>query len=320
MTSSAEDKRNIDQALADWLTRLGGDDGADYQQSFERWLEQDPAHRAAYRAFRETDDEIGTTSLPVPPLRVPIVARSRPRLSDLALAGMAVLAVFGVGAVAMYRHAAGPTTGTEIVSADESRSVDLPGGPSMVLDAHSMIRTAFEGDRSTVLLEDGRARFRLADDMSAPFTVASGDLRISSRGGVFDVRKERDAVLVTALRGMTFVRHQRDLATKSAIRLTRGEQLRSDHSGDRIMAAPEDEARWTSALMPLDGMTIGEIVAIGNAHGGKPIRLADPTLAVRPLQGQLPATDTRTLSLQLAAAFDLDLSETEQALVLAPRK
>lgn len=317
MTSSPEDRHDIDLALADWLAKLGGPDAGQYRQPFALWLDEGPEHRTAYAAFQATAREVGMTSLPTPELHVRTDRTPSPFTKQLALAAAVVLVVGGVGALGWRLHNPGSAPATvQIAAEDEPRAIDLPEGPSMMLDAHAVILTSLNPSLSTLTLLGGRGRFRLPAQGS-PFVVAAGSLRVTARGAVFDIVVDGDIVRVTVLRGRVLVRHRDTSANSKPVTLDKGHQLVADTSGDRVIAAARGEAGWSSALLPLDGKTLADVIAIGNRRGGKPVLLADPVLSGRLLQGQAPATDTHILALQLAAAFDLDLRETEQGYVLS---
>ncbi len=317
MTLSSEDRREIDLALAEWLTKLGGADGDRYRASFHRWLDERVEHRSAYAAFRATDHDVELTSLPTPPLHDRVGLARTPYLVQLALAATVLLAIGSAGTWAWQHHINTAASGTTQIAADDAaRAIDLPDGRHVMLDAHAVLLTSLEDDPSTLTLLEGRSRFRLPEG-SARFVVAAGNLRLTAHGAVFDVIVDDNGVRITSLGGTLVVRHQGGLPARPDMILKQGEQLVANRTGDRVTAAAPDEAGWTSALLPLDGKTLADIIAIGNRHGGKPIMLADPALSARMVQGQLPATDTHILALQLAAAFDLDLHETKHGYVLA---
>ncbi|PXA86229.1 hypothetical protein DMC47_35215 [Nostoc sp. 3335mG] len=314
MSTSPEDWRAIDLALAEWLTKLGRDDGDRHRRSFAEWLAQDPAHEQAFEAFRAVDRAISRTSLPIPPLHPPRRTTYRPQLVQAAIAALVIFGVGGGGAYLLTRPGAQRSaSGTQYAAGDAPRAVALPDGPSLMLDAHAIVLTSMETDGPMLLLEQGRTRVRLPANSVRPFVVAAGDLRLTARGAVFDVSRDGDTVQVTPLDGQVTVRHT---SGPAAVPLRAGNQLVATSHGDQIMPAPVDEPGWTSALLPLDGKTLGNLIDTGNRSGGKRIALDDSALANRPVQGQLPVGDTHNLALQIAAAFDLDLRETPTEYIL----
>jgi transmembrane sensor len=315
VSTSSEDRRAIDLALAEWLTKLGRDDGDRYRRSFEEWLAQDPAREQAFQAFKAADRDIGRTSLPIPPLHPPRRTTYRPQFVQAAIAALVILGVGGGGAYLLMRPGAqNKLSGTQYAAGDTPRAIELPHGPSLMLDAHAIVLTSMETDGPMLLLEQGRTRVRLPASGERPYVVAAGDLRLTAHGAVFDVARDGDTIQVTPLAGEVTVRHA---SGPAAVPLRAGNQIVATSHGDQIMPAPVDEPGWTSALLPLDGKTLGNLIDTGNRSGGKRIALDDSALANRPVQGQLPVSDTHNLALQIAAAFDLDLRETPTKYILA---
>jgi transmembrane sensor len=314
VTPTPEDRRAIDLALAEWLAKLGNDGGEHHRPAFEAWLAERREHRDAYRAFEAVDHDVLQTSLPIPPLHRQTRPAIRPSLAYAAIAALLVLGVGGGGTLLFLRSPSREAaTGTLYAAGDTARAVDLPDGTSLMLDAHAMILTSIEEEKPLLLLEQGRARIRLPASTNRPFTVASGDLRLTAHGAVFDIAKDGNTVRVIPLGGKVIVRHVRQPEQPP---LLPGQQLVAGPDGDKVMTADKSEPGWTSALLPLDGKTLGDLVTIGNRTGGKMIAFADSALASRPVQGQLPVKDTHLLALQIAAAFDLDIRETHDEYIL----
>ena len=314
MIAPRDDRRAIDLAIAEWLTKLGRKDGEQYRRSFEAWLSERSEHRVAYQAFVATDRDVAGTSFPVPRLH----PQPRPVLrTPFAQAAIAAAIVLGVGGGATYLALQKPShdaaSGTRFAAGDAPRAIELADGTSLMLDTHAVMLTAFVGDRPILLLEQGRARVRFPAHADRPFVVAAGDLRLTAHGAVFDIARDADTVRVTALGGAIIAQHEHGLTSAP---IAPGQQLVANSTGDRLMPADKNEASWTSALLPLDGKTLADLVAIGNRTGGKTIMLPDAELGRRPVQGQLPVKNTHALALQIAAAFDLNVRETPDQYIL----
>ncbi|WP_454882596.1 FecR domain-containing protein [Sphingomonas oryzagri] len=307
----------INRTAADWRAKLRGDDSEATREAFDAWLAESPAHRDANAAYQAVEAEAGLTSLPVPPLHA--APRGWQTAGGLALAASLLLACT-LGLVLW--HTSGMLHPSREYAAETTiRSYPLEGGADMILDAHSLVRTSFDGPHATYSLVDGRARFRVRTAEAEPFSVSLEPLRVHGSGATFDIDRAGKNIRVVSLAGRVDIDHpSSNGGVQSSIQLIPGQAFVSDAQGERIVTADKDEVRWTAAMLPLDGLTLGEVIAIGNREGGTQIILDDPTLASMALQGQLAAVDTPALAEQLAAAFDLACTRDRRGLVLSRRK
>lgn len=171
----------------------------------------------------------------------------------------------------------------------EIQSMKLDDGSVVTVNTDSALRTAFSAEKRQVQLSKGEAFFDVASDASRPFSVESGGVIVTAVGTAFSVRYTDEAVVVTLTEGRVSVetadgRHQAALSP--------GMQLRADKGGVRTAQIDAGRAvSWTSGMLDFHEAPLGSVIAEMNRYTKRPIILADPALASRPVTGLFPADD-----------------------------
>jgi transmembrane sensor len=316
---------------AAWVARLGSDQRtrAD-DEAFEAWLAADPAHAATYAEHAELWEGVGAlagdaearaallggevTALPPPR---PVVSRR------------AVMAGFGTAAAASLAIIAAPQIdrlrGVYRTAKGQQRQVILADGSQLMLDTDSRIDVTFSDADRRIVLEKGRAHFKVARDAARPFRVFVGDDEVRAIGTAFDVRKDRGGTKVTLEEGAVAVyratdRREGAVRAPSAV-LKPGQQARLTPAQPVQVAAIDlsREQAWRFGRMVLDNAPLGEAVEDLNRYGGRRVVLADPALADVKVSGVFHTRDPDAFVEAITAAFPVRLAEeTRGELVLAP--
>src|SRR5205823_2531257 len=85
------------------------------------------------------------------------------------------------------------------------RSIALPDGSLIELNARSSVRVRFTSNERAVELFEGQALFRVAKDPARPFIVSSDGKRVRAVGTQFDVYRKKASTTVTVLEGRVTV-------------------------------------------------------------------------------------------------------------------
>ena len=183
---------SIDDIAVRWFTRQAAADfTAQEAAELEAWLDDDPAHRAAF-------DAVGFTWQGIDPLRAdPRVQRlmqARPRrwLGQAVAASLAV-AVLGGGGFAGWYYWPQPTLSTQQFSTGvgEKATVTLPDGSVVTLSTDTLVRTEKDDGKRLVYLDRGQAFFKVAKDRAHPFEVHAAGRTVTALGTAFEVRVDR---------------------------------------------------------------------------------------------------------------------------------
>ena len=129
------------------------------------------------------------------------VVRTQHRRRRILAAASFVLVVVAAAAV-WWRAERFPSYTTDI---GERRSITLPDGSTVDLNARSKLRIEFTEDERRVSLLDGQALFQVAKDKNRPFVVASVEATVRAVGTQFDVNRRPSGTTVTVLEGRVAV-------------------------------------------------------------------------------------------------------------------
>lgn len=346
-----------------------GEAEADAREAFTRWLRTSPEHVWAYlrvsafwhdaelidkatrgdidslveRALNESnvvplrgvadptrsvagtrsEEEIGDVAVPLAPAGVARQGATRFRPWMIA----ATLLVLCVGAsFAVLQSYAGHTYVTAI---GELRTVTLPDGSRIELNARSAINVRFSDSQRHVDLLEGQALFSVAKDVARPFIVRSGSTNVRAVGTQFVVSRKPSGTVVTVVEGRVAVSQPASERAFSALAeaemprvlLSPGEQVTVT---SRTIVQPKKAnvaaaTAWTEGLLMFDSATLSEVVQEFNRHNVKPLVIADDRLLELRISGIFPASGVERLTSFLEERFGIAVQEREDAIHLSSR-
>jgi transmembrane sensor len=248
-----------EQAIA-WAVRTG-DPAFDAWDDFTLWLEQDPAHSAAYDAVAGGVADMAEI-LPAPekaagPAAIPAANENDPPPPRRWLGGAiaAALAVVMVAGVVNWR------TGSYVVEteAGESRLVEIAGLGTVTLAGDSRL-VLDRGNSRVAELARGQALFTLqGDDPGQPFTLTVGEDRLVDIGTIFDVRRQGDSLRVAVSEGAVLFNPEAERA-----RVSPGQVLttRAGTPGYAIEAIdPALVGEWSEGRLTFDDAPLADVAA-----------------------------------------------------------
>lgn len=195
---------------------------------FHAWLQEAPAHMAAYldvaaswgraggldmtRRFAKesliAEAMSGTSNVLEHPRTDAASAssvRGRPRrrfsiTGRLAFAAGLLVLVLAIGLVTWWREY--PTYSTGL---GEERSILLSDGSTINLNARSRVRVDYTAHERDIELLEGQALFSVAKNPNRPFIVRTGSTLVRAVGTEFDVDRRIRDTIVTVLEGVVSV-------------------------------------------------------------------------------------------------------------------
>ena len=325
------------EEAAYWLLRLEeGRLGPDDRARLDRWLDADPAHRAAFEAAQAACAAAGRHAAhpEMMALRMAALAsgpQSRAPLWRVAAAVAAgVLIVSGsatftavqapaesrIGAVAARLAPALPRDAALYRTAVGERStVVLPDGSVATLNTDSVLKVAYGGGERGVRLLRGQAMFEVAKDPASPFRVYAGDRRITAVGTVFDVRLDGKRVKVSLVEGVVRVSPtapEKAAEAPAPVTMAAGQVLEARPSEPAVVRAA-DIARatsWKDGVVVFDDAPLAEAMAEMNRYTSRPLRLSDPDLGGLRVSGVFKAGDPERFAVAMTEVFPLALERT----------
>jgi len=259
-----------------------------------------------------------------PPASSAIQSAGRHRFR-LALAAAALLTV-GAAIVGFSRYRV-PVYTTGV---GEQRSVTLPDGSVVTLNASSSIRLAYLDTQRVIELRGGQALFKVAPQLDRPFVVQSRGTRIRALGTQFDVDLKDTGTVVTVIEGRVSVsaaaispplRLAHVAAQSTPTLLSAGEQALVTSGSARKAAKPQVQAAtaWTVGLMVFDGAPLKEVVREFNRQNIKPLVISDADLSDLKITGTFPASGSERIVRFLEERFDVAVHETDGNIEISRR-
>lgn len=284
--SPATPSRGIDAAAAVWLARLHGAQEDAVRPALDAWLAENPAHAEAFERANET-----WAILPRAARCGQEEVRSRPSLARpwmLYPAAMAACLLVVVGFAAFWWSLA--DAGAYATAPGEQKVAMLADGSRIALNTDTQVDVRFNAERRQIELDRGEAMFEVAHDAERPFVVVAGDTRVQAIGTVFTVRRTRDDVIVTLIKGKVAVSHGRARTggvIEAPVVLRPGEKLTEPAEGQRRIEPESVEAAtaWRRGQTVFDETPLGAAVTELNRYGGPPIVVDDPRIAALPVSG-----------------------------------
>lgn len=272
------DNQVREQAVA-WAVRTGDPEFADWE-GFTCWLEENPAHAAAYDHVAASAADAAEAAPVLPAVandEDPEPARvSRRWFGGAIAASLAGLLAVGVWQAGDERYAVEAAPG-------ETRIVALPGGGQIALAGGTRLLLE-EDDPRFARLEQGQALFTIRHDETDPFRLEVGEDTLVDAGTVFDVRRTESAMTVAVAEGAVVFN-----PSAQNVRLEPGDVLTSAAGSDAYSLGTLPIARigeWREGRVTFESASLTEIASELRRATGIAYR-ADPAGAAQAVSGSI---------------------------------
>jgi transmembrane sensor len=289
------DNDHVLAQAAEWVIRCGGYPLSPAERrALDRWLDEDPAHAAAFEQAEATWAELAGLRA-APGLITADLAAARhgkPRRTthfpwgQVAAIAASLLLLAGGGAIwlgnpvlaLMADHRTAPGEIEHVTLADGS-IVDL--GPA------SAIATHFDGQERRLTLLAGQAYFTVAPmgaDEQRPFVVEAAHGTATALGTQFTVDRQGDGAEVLVVEHRVGVA----LTPTADVVLEQGQAVYYDQAhglGVVRRADPEKATAWRRGRLMFDDVPLEQVVAELNRYRRGRIVVADRALAGRRVSG-----------------------------------
>ena len=297
------------RAAALWVTRLHDEPVApETRAAFERWRAADPMHAHAYDEAERLWIGLGAIEQAAPDRIVAARAAAqrvrRTRQTRRALLGAGALCAAGVLIwIGLDRSPIAPQAPTVEwhTARGERKTIRLPDGSRLDLDADSQVQMRFGSAVRELRLVRGQAAFAVAHGDPRPFEVAAGNERIRDIGTEFGVLLDADQVSVTVRDGAVELQAAADTP---AATLTRGERLRcggDGRCGAREHVDAEAAFAWREGRLVFRGEPLEQVLATLARYHGVRLTVGSPQVAAMRVSGSFPSDDLK-LALDTIAA------------------
>ncbi|TBU99185.1 FecR domain-containing protein [Stutzerimonas kirkiae] len=280
----------IADAAADWLTLLmSGEVSAAQLAEFQYWRQAHPDHERAWRHIENVTGRLRH-------LPGETVYRTLASVPPGCQRRAVVRGLFWVGALGASGLLVGRSGAWQQFSADyatataERRTVQLPDGTRLLLNARSALDLAFDERQRGVRLLEGEVLVSTGHGDTRPFVVAAGPGRIQAQAGRFSVRRVSGQCRVAVFEGAV------DLdAASQRRRLEAGQASDFDHKHIAApVAAAEQDIAWSRGQLIADNQRLGDFIdELARYHHG--LLRCDPAVAGLRLSGVFPLDDSERI-------------------------
>jgi transmembrane sensor len=315
--------RAIRAQAAVWVTDLHGPSRSpEVEAGLRRWLAEDPRHAQAFElatdAWQRSGDltvhrsEQGIASISS---RSSSRTRVTRRRNPLALLGAAALALALAGTFFWLKD---PILSTGYA---EQRTVDLPDGSQVTLNANSRLMVEYTSQVRQLTLTRGEVIFEVAKHQPRPFVVIAGTRKIVAVGTSFEVRREAALnadFTVTLIEGQVAVEplSMPNLApTRTENRITLVSAGQRLHYGtkraDTLDAPPiENVTAWQRGNLIFEDTSIRDAAQEFNRYAKRRLSVDSSVPADLRVGGVFRISDPESFARAMASAHQLHLVET----------
>lgn len=299
---------DLEQQAAIWVERQTDGLSANDQTLLRQWLEADASHRQAFARARTESTQVlqMAQALARDPERqsLPVraaVALDQPRQSApwlaplFATAAALLLAVFIM--LPEYR------TGT-----GEIRTVQLPDGSEMVMNAGTGVDVEYTDTARRIILHAGEVFVRVAHNPDRPFTVHTefGDAR--AVGTAYAVKTTGDQHQVVVEEGVVAVQaktssEQRQITANQSVQIGRKLSPVTERSAEDVSQA----LAWREHRLYFSNVALAEFVNEMNRFSHHKMFIADGSLSAVRVGGAFNAGDTDSALGMLEAGFGVEV-------------
>lgn len=350
--SSAKPHPGIVAEASAWFIEFrAGDVNGEARLHFINWLRRSPEHIQAYLEVSGAWDElpasdpdgkidigsllararseIDVIELSPPgtrPPRTPLPAKPRlnprtwsqgQRRTALATAAIALLALVTVRIWLGGDRADAYSTGI-----GEQRTIALPDGSTVELNARSSLRVHLTDQQRDVALLEGQALFRVVKDAQRPFVVRAGDAQVRAVGTEFDVYRKEGETVVTVVEGRVETYDDSGRGGQGAIVLSAGEQLSVvPHTVTRpTRADPSVATAWLQKRLIFEETPLNEVAEEFNRYNRRPLSIEDRELKMLKISGVYSSTDPASLINFLRSQSSIQVVETDKNVRIVRRE
>jgi transmembrane sensor len=324
-------ERDVSREAAEWLTTLEKGDARD-RKNFAAWLSRSPIHVQEFLNMTAIECDLEN----VPPDYVLDVAQVRARrlngpakpdelhrrasavnlgsarsLRTLALA--ALLAAIAVGTTWWVGARTAPDYTTTV---GEQRTLALPDGSVVSLNARSRVEIEMHARSRNVRLIEGEALFKVRADSARPFIVHAGTAAIQAVGTQFNVDRRDREVRVAVLEGAVRI----SVASQPAPQPVRaGEEANIALEGPISIRHQMDMKKtlaWRERRLVFDGTPLTEIAAEFNRYNGQFRMRVEGAATQRRFTGVFDADDPESFVALLKKDRYLSLTEQKDEVMI----
>lgn len=311
------DLDRIEEQAVHWLMRREDPAFSD-EEAFERWIEESPAHKAAFWRLEYAWSKLDRARALPEPAETVEPARLRRLMPFAVVVALAASVVIMIGTLNWQPPEA--VTRPYHTAVGQQGTFALADGSKVELNTDTNVRVSQDLNRREIWLDRGETYLEIARDPKRPFVVNIGDRKVTVLGTKFVVSRQGDLVTVAVVEGR--VRFDSATSDKNhGVEIVRGDIVTADQESTLIVsnALPQIERRlrWRSGMISLEGATLADAVAQFNRYHQRKIVIRDPRAANLRIGGSFKIANVTAFVRLLREAYGLRVEILEDEIEIS---
>lgn len=178
----------------------------------------------------------------------------------------------------------------------EQRTIALPDGSSVALNADSALSVNFGGVERRLSLLEGEALFTVMPDPARPFVVEAGGGQTHALGTVFDIDIRPSDVVVTVVEGVVSV--AADFSPSETVRVVADQRVRYNARVIPSVTEAIDasaETAWRRGRLIFNRQALGDVVSSLERYRTGSILVMSDELRALPVTGVFDLSDPEAI-------------------------
>lgn len=280
---------SIDAQAASWFARNGNQPGRADRKAFAVW-QAVPAHARAYAEFQQLWADLGQLQQLNKPTALP--ARKIPAWRP----ALAVAAALVCGLLASNLGAPRATLQQQVAAqAKGMRTLHLPDGSTLYVNANTRLRLDFDSQRRVVHLDQGQVYIEAAADKERPLFVQAGEAHVRVVGTAFDVRRSAQQLVVSVAHGQVAFDPDRTAPAAQLGALQRATYSYTRGSLQQQALDTNEVADWRSGHLSFRNRELASLIDELSLYRPQSPLLVDAAVAHLKVSGNLDVNDPDAL-------------------------
>lgn len=317
---AAPDAMDAEVQAAMWLELRDREDwNAEQQAAMEVWLAKSPGHRLAYLRLYAAWNYADRLAAMRQPRFDRLISSGRkigPAAFKIA-AACAVVAAIGMEATS---YSAKPQTRVFETSVGGRETLKLADGSRIELNTNTKVRMSLSAGQRQVWLDRGEAYFEIQHNAARPFTVVTGNHRVTDLGTKFTIHANGDSLRVALLEGRARLETDSVWNQPQTVLLTPGDVVVATKTSLSMERQParllNDDLGWRHGMLIFDRTPLADVVAQFNRYNTKKLSVSGPAARMK-IDGTFPANNVKDFLHLARVVLGLNVEQQQDAIMLS---
>jgi transmembrane sensor len=331
----------LKETVANWLVRIDSDDmSATEIAEFERWLNEDPAHKANFYKLAKLWDSLAIVEVLAEyyptPLRTTDANHTRGDSLLKKLFSPTALGAYAMAGCALILALTLGISPKEIehfqTKPGQRMEYQLSDGSRVMLNTDTSISFDFRDNLRILNLIKGEAHFSVAKDKTHPFVVNAGGGLVWAVGTVFNVRYTTPDVSVVVTEGTVKVLADTSVADaefdtqihtaaqNTQALVSAGNAVTFRKVVSALAPLNERQLAWIDGSLVFKGETLAEAVSEISRYTNYRIIIADDSLKTLQIGGHYNTGDVDAMLFTLGKTFGITATKTIDNTILLTKQ